>query len=200
MTEQNEIEHREHELKTFPRYRKKPVEIEAFQLGVHPYLPDWFMDKLSANDIVTHGRDYGPIEWAEIKTLEGIMRVERGDWIIKGVKGEIYPCKPDIFAMTYESAAQQADAWQPIVDVRLLNDAITLITKSLAAMLTDSSFASPYAEDHRPSTPRWVIRKFAHDCKRRTEYVNDIKQRLDWIRNATAKVRELPTPPQATRG
>lgn len=114
MTEQNEIEHREHELKTFPRYRKKPVEIEAFQLGVHPYLPDWFMDKLSANDIVTHGRDYGPIEWAEIKTLEGIMRVERGDWIIKGVKGEIYPCKPDIFAMTYESAAQQADAWQPI--------------------------------------------------------------------------------------
>jgi hypothetical protein len=39
-----------------------------------------------------------------IGTLEGSMRVDKGDWIIKGVKGEIYPCKPDIFAATYEAA------------------------------------------------------------------------------------------------
>lgn len=84
------------------RYRKKPVEIEAFQLGVYPYLPDWFMDRLSANDIVTFGQDYGPIERANIKTLEGVMVAVKGDYIIKGVKGEIYSCKPDIFEMTYE--------------------------------------------------------------------------------------------------
>ena len=40
----------------------------------------------------------------EIKTLEGTMTASKGDWIIKGVKGEFYPCKPDIFALTYEPA------------------------------------------------------------------------------------------------
>lgn len=74
-------------------------------------------------------------------------------------------------------------------NVRLFNDAMTLITKSLAGMLTDNSFASPYPEDHRPTTPRWVIAKFAHDHDRRVAYVNDIKHRLDWIRNATESVR-----------
>lgn len=40
----------------------------------------------------------------DIQTLEGEMRAEMGDWVIKGVKGEFYPCKPDIFALTYEPA------------------------------------------------------------------------------------------------
>lgn len=38
----------------------------------------------------------------QIKTLEGVMTADKGDWIIKGVKGEFYPCKPDIFEATYE--------------------------------------------------------------------------------------------------
>ena len=38
----------------------------------------------------------------EIETLEGVMKANKGDWIIKGVKGELYPCKPDVFEMTYE--------------------------------------------------------------------------------------------------
>jgi hypothetical protein len=42
-----------------------------------------------------------------IKTLEGVMRGDMGDWIIKGVKGEFYPCKPDIFEATYESVASE---------------------------------------------------------------------------------------------
>lgn len=41
----------------------------------------------------------------EIQTLEGTMRADPGDWIITGVKGERYPCKPDIFAATYEEAS-----------------------------------------------------------------------------------------------
>lgn len=40
----------------------------------------------------------------EVMTLEGSMRIDWGDWIIRGVKGELYPCKPDIFAATYEAA------------------------------------------------------------------------------------------------
>ena len=43
-------------------------------------------------------------EATDIKTLEGVMRADPGDWIITGVKGERYPCKPDIFAATYEPA------------------------------------------------------------------------------------------------
>jgi hypothetical protein len=81
------------------QYRKKPVVIEAFCLGID-YIPDWFMDKVTTNDCIL--RDGGR---AEIQTLEGIMTANEGDFIIKGVKGEIYPCKSDIFEVTYERVA-----------------------------------------------------------------------------------------------
>ncbi len=82
------------------RYRKKPVVIEAycFNQKHENYRPDWFQDAVSENKIVTF-EDY-----AVIPTLEGMMRSDLGDWIIKGVKGEFYPCKPDIFEATYEPA------------------------------------------------------------------------------------------------
>lgn len=60
--------------KPFEKYRKMPVVIEAYQTD----------------------------EEMEIKTLEGTMKANKGDWIIKGVKGELYPCKPDVFELTYE--------------------------------------------------------------------------------------------------
>jgi len=80
-----------------PKFRKKPVVIEAFRLAFDN-VPDWFMDKVTTNECVIYP------QYAEIKTLEGTMRADAGDFIIKGVKGEIYPCKPDIFAATYEPA------------------------------------------------------------------------------------------------
>ncbi len=86
-----------------PQYRKKPVVIEAFRLGDE--WPDWWADAVSANTAKIFnddGRWSGGPDYATIKTLEGVMRAERGDWIIRGVKGEIYPCKPDIFAATYD--------------------------------------------------------------------------------------------------
>lgn len=95
------------------KYRKKPVVIEAFCYGIDGW-PDWFHDKHITNDIMTfrgeHATDYGPFDrstdiWCEIKTLEGVMRGDYGDYIIRGVQGEIYPCKPDIFEMTYEKEA-----------------------------------------------------------------------------------------------
>ena len=45
---------------------------------------------------------YQTDEEVEIETLEGVMKANKGDWIIKGVKGELYPCKPDVFEMTYK--------------------------------------------------------------------------------------------------
>ena len=82
------------------KYRKKPVVIEAFQLGVD-YIPDWFMDAVTKNAIILRG-DYKVETSCDIETLEGWHHANYGDYIIRGVKGEIYPCKPDIFKMTYE--------------------------------------------------------------------------------------------------
>jgi hypothetical protein len=91
------------------RYRKKPVEVEAFLFGVDN-MPDWFMDKVISKDVVLHripfdesrARNYGQM-YCYIKTLEGTMQAYEGkDYIIKGIKGEIYPCKVDVFESTYE--------------------------------------------------------------------------------------------------
>ena len=87
------------------KYRKKPVVIEAFQLNARGLVgEDWFWDAVSNNTIITHdfGKYHPEPAWCEIKTLEGTMKACVGDYIIKGVNGEIYPCKPDIFEKTYE--------------------------------------------------------------------------------------------------
>lgn len=87
------------------KFRKKPVVIEAFRLG-YDNMPDWFVEKRSAGQITTHnldGRLRGGPDRALIQTLEGQMQAEFGDWIIRGIKGECYPCKPDIFEVTYEA-------------------------------------------------------------------------------------------------
>jgi hypothetical protein len=77
------------------KFRKKPVVIEAFRYWIDPR-PDWFCDRVSTNEIITFETH------CDIRTLEGVMRGNVGDWIIKGVHGEIYPCKRDIFEATYE--------------------------------------------------------------------------------------------------
>jgi hypothetical protein len=87
------------------KFRKKPVVIEAWQIHpndeqTRPLPPKWLLDALTITSIVMFKPDGG----AEIKTLEGVMDADVGDWIIQGVKGELYPCKPDIFAATYEPA------------------------------------------------------------------------------------------------
>lgn len=88
---------------TTVRFRKKPVVIEAVQFvgagGEAKECPLWWSEAAHRGDIRA---DRCQPELLVIKTLEGEMRASAGDWIIRGVKGELYPCKPDIFAMTYE--------------------------------------------------------------------------------------------------
>src|SRR5574344_1142053 len=83
------------------KYKKKPVVIEAVRYMIDDSLPDWFMDRVSNNTIVIH--EDGT---CHIKTLEGIMKSKYGDYIILGVNGEVYPCKPDIFEKTYEEVLE----------------------------------------------------------------------------------------------
>ena len=97
------------------KFRKKPVVIDAVQwsgreaevrdvgslfTGEIPRAPD--------DPHIHPGLVFTPPDGAlYIPTLEGTMRADPGDWIIKGIKGEVYPCKPDIFEATYEAVAQE---------------------------------------------------------------------------------------------
>jgi hypothetical protein len=89
------------------RYRKKPVVIEAFRWTGgwdQGEDPEWIIDAIKQG-IVTFPKDGTPSVEMAIKTLEGVMTANQGDYVIKGIKGEIYPCKPDIFEATYEAVS-----------------------------------------------------------------------------------------------
>ncbi len=79
------------------RFRKKPVVIHAFQYG-HETAPDWALNAIRDGKI-SSCREAG---YAEIFTLEGTMTARKGDWIVLGIKNELYPVKPDIFEATFE--------------------------------------------------------------------------------------------------
>ncbi len=85
------------------KYRKKPIVIEAHRLGDDGW-PDSIWQGVIDNKIILDMSGYKSTGkgHASIRTLEGWMRAEAGDYIIRGVQGEFYPCKPDIFEMTYE--------------------------------------------------------------------------------------------------
>ena len=92
------------------KYRKKPVVIEAFEYdgdlkdsNGNYYVPIWAEFAFDAG-VLFYGSTDGPPCELFIKTLEGEMHVSVGDYVIQGIKGEIYPCKPDIFHATYEPA------------------------------------------------------------------------------------------------
>jgi hypothetical protein len=86
-----------------PKFRKRQAVIEAYQVP-HPdqgyrrtNVPTWMMQAIIDRNIVMD-----PAGGAMIHTLEGTMRVDVFDWVIRGVKGELYHCKPDIFEAIYE--------------------------------------------------------------------------------------------------
>ena len=104
------------------RFRKRPVEVEAVQLlwttwsEMCEHAGVGRLDEGKPQGI-TYGDDgeviydenrCGPRLGLAIPTLEGLMLASEGDWIIRGIKGELYPCKPDIFEATYEPVATPA--------------------------------------------------------------------------------------------
>lgn len=95
------------------KFRKKPVEIEAMQLvgsnadlrAVYLWVEENTQGSFDpyGDELPGSGVSIDPATgFLLIATLEGVMQAKPGDWIIKGVQGEFYPCKPDIFAETYE--------------------------------------------------------------------------------------------------
>lgn len=91
-----------------PQFRKKPVVIDAWQWGSAYAMPEW----LTVTRNVTLDKHCGAPppgqvwldgEYLFIGTLEGPHQANPGDWIIRGIEGEVYPCKPKIFEATYEA-------------------------------------------------------------------------------------------------
>lgn len=89
-----------------PLFRKKPVIISAEQFLPPHQIPEGVQGWQSGReyDVDRRTNDPAATDYYTVATLEGPMQASPFDWIITGVKGEKYPCKPDIFAMTYEPA------------------------------------------------------------------------------------------------
>ena len=89
------------------KFRKKPVVIEAVQFTKDSIVENVFRfdfesEKMSVSSLFPVYLDESNERYVQITTKEGVMRGSLGDWIIRGVKGEFYPCKPDNFEATYE--------------------------------------------------------------------------------------------------
>jgi len=85
------------------KFRKKPVEVEAIQMptevGNFDRAPQWLLEAMNSGTVA-----YTDRHTFTVKTLEGVMAGSAGDFIIQGVRGELYPCKREIFIETYERA------------------------------------------------------------------------------------------------
>jgi hypothetical protein len=123
------------------RYRKKPVVIEAIKWDgflpkkdVHPV---WFYDAFDFG-VIYLNRD-GSVH---IKTLEGIMTASIGDWIIRGVKNEIYSCKHDIFLETYEDDSEYPPPPpQPVS--RIIKEGVEVVKQKIHKNCNDSCVENP---------------------------------------------------------
>jgi hypothetical protein len=97
---ENPFKNSKKEGKSMKKYRKKPVEIEAEQFIIWDYNKVPVFVEYFGQRFIIRGEGYQ--RYIEIPTLEGIMKANVEDYIIKGINEELYPCKPDIFKKTYE--------------------------------------------------------------------------------------------------
>lgn len=88
------------------RFRKKPVVVEAMCFDTSEVVR-WLHEHDVEYALVFNDQN-NQIDFIELPTLEGPVFARRGDWIIRGIKGEFYPCKPDIFEQTYELVEAEA--------------------------------------------------------------------------------------------
>lgn len=132
------------------KYRKKPVVIEAFKwTGGHDQTedPEWIVKAINEGSVkVVMERDpYDPQSvkpTLSIETLEGVMTAQPGDYIIRGIQGEIYPCKPDIFEATYEKADTEGVLSKTMITLNV-DKIVEAFSKKLEETIKDLSDNTP---------------------------------------------------------
>ena len=130
------------------KFRKKPVIIDAWQWDGSTNwstAPEWLQE------VVPH---WSPKELA-IPTLEGTMRAMPGDWLIRGVKGEVYPCKPDIFEATYEKSDRRLQEREVSFQIQIKRDGCWW-TIGEGFTIADASKNASGKEDYRTLPHRTV--------------------------------------------
>ena len=160
------------------RYRKKPVEIEAIQL-TESNACDVLTFCNKNGDIIASNED-GTIS---IKTLEGTMTANIGDYVIKGVAGEFYPCKPDIFEATYDIVEEGVALERPYPP----NFEITLVPEEIAniASLLDNDPRMKKVEFDSAACSLHFVVQYSGD-----ETIDNIKEAAFTIYEGTTIVRE----------
>jgi hypothetical protein len=142
-------------------FRKKPVEIEAIltNTALHAaakawdLLPDWLSEAYESGIILFAS------DMVEIRTLEGRMTAHPTDWIIRGVKGEIYPCKPDIFEATYDEVKDTPGAIHWLTPNEAMECAAVVMQRISDG---DSAIADAYAVYHGATRIQAAIMSSSH--------------------------------------
>ena len=145
-------------------YRKRPVVVEAFRFDMDAW-PTWFCEAVIAGSVkVPDG--VCPAE-ARIQTLEGVMTAESGDWVIRGVEGELYGCKDSVFRATYDEVVDGGGIQAGIAAAkerreRTLDTAFGRTeTPSTAAFEADKSQLNTGLAGNAPKkSPTWRLRVF----------------------------------------
>lgn len=156
------------------KYRKKPVVIEAIQL-----LPetideiDLWADTLYKGNFPGCGFGIDPVDGLfKITTLEGVMIAEVGDWIIKGVKGEFYPCKTDIFEATYDTVLDGNTACENVSNENTDSQRHPKFMKELTHAINRGCL------ENDSNTPDFILADFVSDCL--AAFAKAVNQRKKW--------------------
>jgi hypothetical protein len=155
------------------KYRKRPVVIEAMcwdgtAEGATPII-DWVLDGGGTARFVDYeDPDMNPAYLA-IDTLEGTMRADPGDWVICGVAGEFYPCKPDIFEQSYtldvDPGPTDGSAYVPGTRTELRRDLAAVINR--------------HSAENDSNTPDFILAGFLVDCL--DAYAGAVVARGSWF-------------------
>ena len=131
------------------KFRKKPVVIDAQQITVGDF------DNDHPNDSHITGVIYDPKNLqVYVKTLEGTMTAGIRDWIIRGVKGELYPCREDIFALTYEPADSHPEPMVP------LRPQLATFAAAMEETLKTNDDKGGWDDDH----PNWLRHRLVDEA------------------------------------
>ncbi|WP_206435703.1 hypothetical protein [Actinobaculum sp. 352] len=175
-----------------PRFRKKPVVIDAFHFTGNHYTFD-LLDELGCPPLIGDASRPNTLKTADgrtdtgwyinpadgmlmIRTLEGDMRASIGHYIIKGVKGEFYPCDPDIFAATYETTHGSEDDQASPNLAALLRDAtqhVSTATAQTSALTGAILGISEQIEGLRGQTLPKHIRTVLNELRHEAHYLRD---------------------------